>query len=103
MGSPKGMVVDHINGDKSDNRRSNLRVCTQAQNCANSKRPVSNISGYKGVHFYKQYGKYSVKLQVNRKQLFFGYFEDKHEAAKAYNEAAIKHYGEFAKLNEVPV
>lgn len=97
MDAQKGQSVDHINGDKLDNRRSNLRFCTQAQNVHNSKLSKLNTSGYKGV-FWTKHAKLW-RVRVGKKHV--GYFSDKIEAAKAYNVKAIELFGEFARLNEL--
>ena len=94
--------IDHINHDKGDNRWSNLRECTQSQNGANRKLSINNTSGYKGVHWNKPAKKWIVQIKFNNNKKHLGYFDCKHEAALAYNKAAIKYHGEFACLNEVP-
>jgi hypothetical protein len=91
--------LDHINGDKFDNRKSNLRICTKAENCRNSKMKSINTSGYKGVSWRKRDKKWSAIITVNYKNIGLGYYENKIEAAKAYNKAALKYHGEFARLN----
>jgi hypothetical protein len=91
-------VVDHINGDSLDNRRCNLRVCSRAENMRNVKLRRTSISGYKGVSHTKEWG-WRVKLQVNGKVISGGTFLTSAEAAKAYDELAIKYHGEFARLN----
>ena len=101
MGTPKGMDTDHINGDKLDNRRENLRVATRSQNMANLPNPINNKSGYKGVIWYKRDSNWRAFIKVNYKQVHLGYFKDKVEAAKAYNLAALEKYGEYAFLNPV--
>ena len=96
---PKGMHVDHINGNVLDNRLSNLRICTPSQNQANSKLPKNNTSGYKGVS--KNGDGWKAKIRVDYAYYYLGTFLTKEEAARAYNAAAIKYFGEFARLNEV--
>lgn len=102
----KGETVDHKNGNSLDNTRSNLRICTQAENCRNQKRKITNTSGYKGVSIFKAYAKYNkqfvAEITVNYKRISLGYFGTPEEAALAYNKAALEHHGEFAKLNELP-
>jgi len=93
--------VDHINGDRKNNRRSNLRICNNAQNSANSKKPMTNTSGYKGVHWHRGCKKWRAAIQVNGKMIHLGVFEQKVDAARAYDKAAEKYFGEFAKTNEV--
>ena len=95
-----GEQVDHINGNKLDNRRENLRICASQGNNrnANTKR---GISGYKGVHWYKRDQRWVAFLTIDDKHKYLGYFDDPKEAAKAYNEGAKKYFGEFAKLNQL--
>jgi len=101
MNAPKGMCVDHKNGNPLDNRRCNLRICTRSQNSCNKGKPKSNTSGYKGVTWQTREQKYYCKLMVNKRVIPLGYFTCPVEAAKAYNEAALKYHGEFAYLNPV--
>jgi HNH endonuclease/AP2 domain len=89
-------TVDHINGDRKDNRRDNLRIATQSQNCANKKKLKSNTSGYKGVHLYR--GKWKSSIRANGKQIYLGSFSTPEQAHEAYKAAAIKYYGEFARF-----
>ena len=93
--------VDHINGVKNDNRWCNLRLVTDVQNSMNGKIRSHNKSGFKGVYWASWANKWRVEIKVNKKPIRIGYFETKREAALAYNEAAIEHFGEYAKLNEV--
>lgn len=99
MDAPKGMQVDHINGDGRDNRRSNLRLATNAENCRNRQLPSVNTSGYKGVVFKSEFGKWRATIGVNSSRIHLGYFESPIEAARAYDEAARKYFGEFARTN----
>lgn len=105
LNTPSDMVVDHINGNKLDNRKSNLRNCTQAQNCQNQGLRRNNTSGYKGVHFHKQrINKWQARLHFTdengkRKVKHLGFFDDPKEAGTAYNQAAQEQFGEFAKVN----
>ncbi len=96
-----GMRVDHKNGDGLDNRRENLRVCNQQQNTSNSKKPITNTSGFKGVTWSKERNKWAAQIMVKQKHLHLGYFvfDDLEKAARAYDRAAIKYFGEFANLN----
>lgn len=97
MAPPSGLVVDHINRNKLDNRRCNLRVCTQAENTRNAdyKRGASGLRGacrYKG-------GRWQAKVRVGGKQISLGIFDTALEAALAYDTAARAHYGAFAVPN----
>lgn len=94
-----GLEVDHINGDKLDNRRANLRVCTHSENMKNRKNNKDNTSGYKGVVFHSPSGKWQAQIGVNKKHYSLGLFDNKIDAAKAYDEAARKYGGAFANVN----
>ena len=100
MGFPKS-GIDHKNGNKLDNRIANLRICSQKENQANSKKGKNNTSGFKGVSWDKSRKKWRAYLTKNYKQQFIGRFDDKKEAAKAYNNRARKEFGNFCKLNKV--
>jgi hypothetical protein len=89
--------IDHINGIKDDNRLSNLREATNAQNLANQGKQRTNTSGHKGVSWDKQRKKWSAKIQINRRTIHLGVFENKEDAAEAYKTAALKYHGEFAR------
>lgn len=99
-GTPKGMHTDHINGNKLDNRRCNLRTCTQGQNCAN-KRPDRDkkLSVFKGVR--KSGSGFRVGICVGGKWRELGTFPTEAEAAQEYNRAALKRSGSFARLNPI--
>ena len=100
MGSPKSSI-DHKNRDKTDNRKKNLRVCSQSQNLVNRGMLSNNTSGYRGVS--KSHGKWTSMLGVDGKNIYLGTFEDIVDAAKAYNDKAKELYGEFAELNKIRV
>lgn len=95
--------VDHINRDTLDNRRSNLRICTPSQNAMNRKAKSGNTIGFKGVRMRKEALKkpFTAQIKFDGRLVHLGFFETSIEAAKAYNEAAIKHFGDFANLNKV--
>lgn len=95
--TPAKLFTDHINGNKLDNRKANLRTSTKAQNCANAIGKRSK-SGIKGVYFYK--GKWRAYIATATKKTHLGSFETKEQASQAYNEAAIKKWGTFARLNK---
>jgi hypothetical protein len=95
---PDEMYTDHINGDKLDNRRCNLRICTNKENTRNKKK-TCGTSKYKGVSWDIKSSKWRASIAPNKICLYLGVFNTQEEAALAYNEAAIKYFGEFAKLN----
>lgn len=95
------LVCDHINHDKLDSRRSNLRICTHTQNQYNRNLNRSSLSGYKGVSWKKEIRRWRAVISVNNKSIHIGYFKTKEHAALAYNDAAKKYGGEFVLLNEV--
>ena len=90
-------IVDHIDGDRSNNCIKNLRGCTLSQNLHNSKRAKNNTSGVKGVNWAKQSNKWEVRLRINGRRLHFGYFQDLEFAELVATEARVKHHGEFAR------
>lgn len=99
MSPAPGLIVDHINGDKLDNRRCNLRVCTNAENSKNQRLSVNNTSGFKGVRRNSVCGKWEAIIKNNGEQRYLGMFDDPRVAAHAYNRAAVELHGEFARLN----
>jgi hypothetical protein len=96
-----GKQVDHINKNTLDNRKCNLRICTPFQNSGNQSKQKNNTSGYKGVTYYKSLQKWQAGIQINGRSIHLGRFENKEDAARAYNEAATKYFGEFAQLNVI--
>ena len=99
---PADMDVDHINHDKLDNQKSNLRVCSNSENRRNQKvRTYAKSSVYKGVCFDKQHGKWRAEIGLNNKLKYLGLFTNETDAAIAYNVAAIELFGEFALLNVI--
>lgn len=98
LDAPSGVVVDHINGDGLDNRRSNLRLGTQSQNLANSRKRSGTTSSFKGVSFHRASGKWRAYIKQHRKQFHLGLFESESEAAEAYRAKAREIYGGFARL-----
>ncbi len=92
-------LVDHINGDTLDNRRSNLRLSTTKQNSCNRGLSSNNTSGYKGVSFDKRNGLWKCRIGVNGKDKHLGYFDDPIQAARMYDKAATELHDNFAVLN----
>lgn len=93
MDAPKSMQIDHINGKRWDNRKENLRLCTNAQNQQNRRAQKSNNTGYKGVYSAK--GKYRATLAKDGIRRHLGYFTDPKKAHEAYCEAAKEIHGEY--------
>ena len=96
----EGMLTDHVSGNKLDNRKSNLRTCSARENCRNTTKRRDNKTGFKGVYFKKQHGKFVAQIQTgeNPSQTHLGYFSTAEEAGEAYKSAAIKYHGSFAKI-----
>ncbi len=101
LDAPPEFKVDHINQDKLDNQRHNLRFCTMSQNLSNRGKVRNNTSGYKGVFQLKGRKDWFSQIKVKGKIIYLGYFKTREEAALAYNNAAVLHHGEFARLNEI--
>lgn len=90
---------DHKNGDKLDNRRSNLRIASSVENRQNVGIRKNNRSGYKGVSWSRVANKWHAYITVNWKKVHLGSFDNIIEAARAYDASALYHFGEFACLN----
>jgi hypothetical protein len=102
MNPPKGRYIDHIDGNGLNNQKANLRVCAQRDNVKNAKKHAASVSQYKGVSPVFTVLKWKAQIQIDEKKIFLGAFDSEAEAARAYNEAAIKYFGAFAKLNILP-
>jgi hypothetical protein len=96
VGDPR--VVDHRDGDLLNNRRANLRVCTDTENKRNRRRHANNRSGFKGVSWAARENKWRAEIRVDGKLIFLGYHASPVVAHGAYREAAVKHFGEFARF-----
>jgi len=97
--APDNKIVDHIDGNGLNNQKSNLRLATQSQNQANSKLREDNTSGLKGVSYKHRISKWAAKISYQGEESHLGYFEDKIKAAEAYDRAAKRLHGEYARLN----
>lgn len=101
LNDPKGYLVDHKDGNSLNNQKMNLRVCTRAQNAHNSKMQISNTSGFKGVYFSKQKQKWHSIVKIQGRIKHLGFFDNKIEAAKAYDKGSLQYHGEFALNNKM--
>jgi HNH endonuclease/AP2 domain len=91
--------IDHKNGDRSDNRLSNLRLASRKQQGANAFLRLDNTSGFKGVTWHSDIGKWVAQIHGDGRRFHLGVFSNKLDAAKAYDTAALKKFGPFAKIN----
>lgn len=98
---PNWKFVDHIDGNKLNNQKSNLRNITPSGNAQNQKKHADNTSGYKGVTWNKQRKKWVAQIYYNNKQLSLGGFLCKIEAAKVYDKNASEYFGKFARINNI--
>lgn len=98
LSAPPHLQVDHINGNKLDNRRFNLRLCTRSQNKANIKRYKGSKHPYKGIAQAPS-GKYSAQIRHSNKIKYLGTYDNIEAAARAYDRAAVELHGEFASTN----
>lgn len=98
-GCPDGFDVDHANGNTLDNRRENLRICTRSQNKANAPRYANNKSGFKGAFWNKTAKQWSAQICIHQKIIHLGCHPTREAAARAYDEAAKRYFGQFAKTN----
>ncbi len=99
MNAPKELQVDHADGNSLNNQKSNLRLCTKSQNCMNSQIRSDNTSGYKGVSWDEERRKWRVLIIKNGRNIRLGRFFCLIKAAKTYDVAARKYFGEFANTN----
>lgn len=101
MGKIDGLEIDHINGNKLYNRRENLRHVTREQNNQNRKPNKNASSKYKGVCWHKNNQKWGSQIKINGKCIYLGSYKSEEDAALAYNEAAIRLQGQYARLNTI--
>lgn len=97
MNAAEGTLVDHKDGDGLNCQRHNMRLTTPRGNVRNSRKPITNTSGYKGARCLN--GRYYAYITIDGKPKHFGGFASIEDAARGYDELARKHYGEFANLN----
>jgi len=99
MNPKKGLVIDHINGQRADNRRANLRVCTQSQNCLNKRKSYNLKSGYRGVYYRENRKTYVTKMKIERKICMFAYYRSRHIAGIFFDQILVNVVGPFVKKN----
>ena len=99
MQPPTGMVVDHIDGNKANNCRFNLRTCTPAENRRNNRKRNDARSKFKGVSYHERMRKWRARCWCKGRDPFLDYFDTDVEAARAYDRVAVEYFGEFARLN----
>lgn len=95
MGATKGQIVDHINGDKSDNRRANLRFATRSTNAMNRAEPSNNTSGHRGVYWRAERNRWLAYISVHGKRRSLGNYREIEDAINARLKAEAEHFGEF--------
>ncbi len=93
-------LVDHIDGNGLNNQKSNLRLCTHAQNLMNQRK--QRFDHFKGVRFHKKDKRWQAYIVKDKRMIHLGSFDFSIDAAIAYNEAAKRLFGEFANLNQIP-
>ena len=94
-------IVDHKNGNFLDNQKKNLRICDAKGNARNKAISRNNLSGFKGISFKRRCKSrpWEASIKADYKRIYLGTFSTKEEAAKAYDSAALRYFGEFARLN----
>jgi len=102
MNTPKGVQVDHKNGNDLDNRKDNLRNCSRVENNRNKKKYCGG-SNFKGVSWDKRHKKWIVQIKYEDKNRHIGFFDNEIVAASVYNKVAREQFGEFAWLNNIPL
>lgn len=98
MGEPEGLEIDHIDGDGLNNRRSNLRCATTAQNQYNQRLAAHNTSGFKGVSWHKRDKAWTANIKFDGRKRFLGYFSTPEDAHAAYCRASAELHGEFGRV-----
>lgn len=98
INTPKGLYIDHIDGDGLNNQKSNLRVCSNAENARNRGANLNNTSGYKGVTWHKRMKKWVVQITVDYERKVYRSFSSKEEAYLAYCDACVTLHREFSNV-----
>jgi hypothetical protein len=95
--TPEGFVTDHINGNKLDNRKANLRTADTSQNAMNYSKKSGAANPYRGVSLHKKSGLWRARVMIHKKEVLLGYFKTPEEAKQARDEGATMLFKEFAK------
>ena len=95
INTPDGMFTDHIDGNGLNNQKNNLRICTKSQNACNRKAGINNVSGIKGITYDKREKKYRVRIMLNYKDYFLGYYPSIAAAKRIYDDAVKQLHREF--------
>lgn len=99
LNAPKGVLVDHINGEPLDCRRENLRLCNAKENARSRRKHRNTSSRFKGVTWHARVGKWQAVIVPNGRMRYLGLYVSEEEAGRAYDRAAVEEFGAFAKLN----
>jgi len=97
--NPLKLDIDHKDGDGVNNQKSNLRLCTHQQNMMNRRLGINSSSKYKGVHYSNVRQKWQSRIQTEGRRISLGFFNNKEDAARAYDVTAVKYHGDFFLLN----
>lgn len=97
LGVDPSIIIDHIDGNTLNNKKSNLRITTNTNNVRNQRKHLNSTSGYKGVTWDKSHNKWMAQIRVSHKNYFIGYYDDPLSAHNAYFERAKKDFGEYAR------
>lgn len=96
MNAYNDVIIDHISGERNDNRKRNLRIADYSTNMMNSRISQNNTSGVKGINYDKDVGKWRARIQVNNKRMSLGSFSDIEKAIRARKQAEEKYFGEYS-------
>ena len=103
LNAPKGVEVDHRDGNSLNNQRSNLRLCTHGENQRNQGLHHNNTTGFKGVRLDRRaiQNPYNARIQINNKEIHIGCYKTAEKAARAYDTTALKYHGDYRVTNEM--